>query len=81
MNIIIVNRRAGWATSGMFITRFAKDTPVDPQCMASYYGLNPGDKHYDELQRPNKHMRVVLMKPNARFVIVPITPETIEMPS
>lgn len=76
----LANPRAGWITEGILITILAKDKPVDSQCMATYYGLNPGDRHFAQLQRANKHTRVVLMKPNGRFVIVPMTPSVVELP-
>ena len=75
-----VNARAGWITEGMLITIFAANKPVDAHCMATYYGLRPGDQHHDELQRPCKHTRVVLMKPNGAFVIVPTTPFVRQVP-
>jgi len=77
----LVNLRAGWMSEGMFITILAANKPVDDKCMASYYGPYPGDKHYAQLQRPNKFTRVVLMKPTGKFVIVPLTPLVIQLPS
>lgn len=76
----LFNLRAGWMTEGMLITILAKDKPVDNTCMASYYGLQPGDRHYDELQRPCRYTRTVLMKPNGSFTVVPMTPHTKVMP-
>ena len=70
----LANARSGWITEGMLITILAKDKPVDSTCMATYYGLFPGDEHHDELQRPCRFTRTVLMKPSGKFVIVPMTP-------
>jgi hypothetical protein len=75
----LANYRTGWITEGMLVTVLAANKPVDAQCMATYYGLSPGDKHYAEQQRPHKYARAVLMKPTGRFVIVPMTPTVVEV--
>lgn len=77
----LVNARTGWMTEGMFITILAANKPVDTECMATYYGLSPKDKHFASLQRPCRYTRTVLMKANGRFVIVPMSPLVLTLPS
>jgi hypothetical protein len=69
--------RHGWTVSGQYVATIKAHEPVDELVMLTYYGANIGGEHYSKLAAPAKYPRIVLLKQNGSFVIVPINPDVI----
>ncbi len=70
----IVDIRNAWQAEGMRVATLPANEVVDDRSMLAYYDSYPGHKHYDELRQPCRFDRYVILKPDGRFVIIPMNP-------
>lgn len=77
----VANRVSGWQIEGMFITIFPRDVPLDAQEIRAYFGVDQKSPRFAGLQRASSLDRIVLMKPDNQFVIVPINKQLVIDPT
>jgi hypothetical protein len=70
----VADIRNAWQAEGMHVATLPANEVVDDRSMLAYYDSYPGHKHYDELRKPNRFDRYVLLGQDGKFLIIPMNP-------
>jgi hypothetical protein len=71
----IRDTRNGWQVDGQEVGRIPAHMAPTVDEMLAFYELKPGDRKYVEMAQPIPYDRVVVMKLDQSFTIVPINPQ------
>lgn len=72
----LINAREQWMFEGMVLGLIHKTKGLSADEMQAYYaGIAPGTVIYKQLRAPSQYDRTVLLGSNARFYIIPMTPD------